>query len=81
MFCHILCSDVNLEVKLKTCFVLLFLTVLALLAFIIVSWYQRRKQTDDSGEKFVVEEDADFDIRENVMFYDEEGAGKCVCYV
>ena len=54
--------------------------MLALLAFLLVTWYNRRKRDDDIGDKFM-DDDGDFDIRENVIFYDEEGAGKryCVC--
>ncbi|XP_076470425.1 neural-cadherin-like [Babylonia areolata] len=49
--------------------------LLILLAFFLVTYCMRKKNKDDF-DKFVVEDDADFDIRENVMFYDEEGAGE-----
>nr|UTK45865.1 neural-cadherin [Crepidula fornicata] len=54
---------------------ILIVILLALLAVFLVMRHMRNKDKDDF-DKFVVEEDADFDIRENVMFYDEEGAGE-----
>ncbi|KAK7483025.1 hypothetical protein BaRGS_00025688, partial [Batillaria attramentaria] len=47
--------------------------LIVLLAFILLNYF-RKRQTD--REKIVFENDDDYDIRENVMFYDEEGAGE-----
>ncbi|XP_070186866.1 neural-cadherin-like [Littorina saxatilis] len=50
------------------------IVLLVLLAFLLVTWYKRKGAND--GDKFFVDDDADYDIRENVIYYDEEGAGE-----
>lgn len=51
--------------------------VLLLLVFMLLKF--RKRDTD--GDKYILEVDPEDDIRENVINYDEEGAGILDCIV
>lgn len=57
-------------------FILLYSSVIVI---VVVLLYKYCGASEDS-EKFILEVDPEDDIRENVMNYDEEGAGRSECF-